>query len=980
MLNTISSLVSRAIDSPDSFAEDTPASTPATPAANVLSGNIMAGASWNSTNTALQDALTQATGQQTQNFAVPGSTTSDTLKQLNDFIGGGGSFGADTTVFLQAGGVDFLNGVDKGTIKDNLNSIVSTLGSQGVKVVLTGSPYATSVADVQNNNFNPEVDPLYKDVASANKNVALVDTMGNILQNKSLLKDALHTNEVGTQQYNADVLAALASMNSSNIGSQQIAPTVESTQLLNAAQTSAVTPTMSTAQAISAANQYAQANNVDLSGNINNWIDQNPGASAAQVNAEMAKYGISQADVARAIATRSDLDANAPKLIGDTYYQPTYQGSGSGMDYQQGPLSDLLAYTQEQNKVGGTYNQYDAQGNLVRTGTQQEVDNNMLPFLLAAGGMALGIPSLGLGEAATTGLAAGATSGAAAGAATIAGTGMTLAELAQLDLALGGAGGTAGALELASALGGTAAVASAVDALSGGTGLTTTGNTALSSMGGGTGLTAANAANLDLMGGAQGLTTAAAGGGILGATGVNTGLGVLGGSTLGSTLAGLNTGVTGGLTSGTGVTGMGAGTGITTGYSGLGINAGTAGLGADGLGAGITAGTGLTGTGVLTGSTLGESLLGSSALNNLTGTGILAGSGLGTSLLGTGTGTGLTGTGVLTGSNLGTSLLGTGAGSAVTGGLGGSGTLLGTGAGLATGAGAGLAAGAGAGLGSALGTSLGTGLGLSALGSGLGAVANQAGITDARNLINQYGTQAGTALANAYRNAQNLNAANRTDLGNLYANTSGNMQNLYNQQVGYQTPYQQIGSQGAAGLAANQDYLTRQFNANDLNTNLAPNYAFQLQQGQMANQRAANAAGGSLGGNALQGLQRYTQDYAGGAYQQAFNNYNTQRNNIYNSLAGMANIGTTSAGQLAGLGNQYGSNMGSLASNLGGNLTTSYGQGIGAANAYGLNTAGLATGIGSALASNATQAGANTSSLLSNLGNTALLGSMLKAT
>jgi len=1010
MLNTISSLVSQAIDSPDTSSAVTPS--------NVLSGNIMAGASWNSTNTALQDALTQATGQQTQNFAVPGSTTSDTLKQLNDFIGGGGSFGADTTVFLQAGGVDFLNGVDKGTIKDNLNSIVSTLGSQGVKVVLTGSPYATSITDVQNNNFNPEVDPLYKDVASANKNVALVDTMGNILQNKSLLKDALHTNEVGTAQYNADVLAALASMNSSNIGSQQIAPTVQSTQLLNAAQTSAVTPTMSTAQAISAANQYAQANNVDLTGNINNWIDQNPGASAAQVNAEMAKYGISQADVARAIAQRSDLDANAPKLIGDTYYQPTYQGSGSGMDYQQGPLSDLLAYTQEQNKVGGTYNQYDAQGNLVRTGTQQKVDNNMLPFLLAAGGMALGIPGLGLGEAATTGLAAGATSGAAAGAATIAGTGMTLAELAQLDLALGGAGGTAGALELASALGGTAAVASATEAINGmggGTGLTQGGNTALSSMGGGTGLTAANAANLDLMGGGQGLLTAGAGGGILGATGLNTGLGVLGTSTFGQTLAGLNTGVTGGLTGGTGVTGMGGGTGLTAGAAGLGLNAGTAGLGADGLGAGLTGGS--------LGAT--NSLLGGAALGSTLGS-------LGTGL-GTGLGLGAVGAGL--GSTVGSGL-GAGLGSTLAGLDTGVGTGLGAGlgAGLASGAGAGL----GTGLGSALGTSLGTGLGLSALGSGLGAVANQAGITDARNLINQYGAQAGTALANAYRNAQNLNAANRTDLGNVYqnlsgnlnntinaqsgiygqtnanlagnyANTAANLQNLYNQQVGYQAPYQQIGSQGAAGLAANQDYLTRQFNANDLNTNLAPNYAFQLQQGQMANQRAANAAGGSLGGNALQGLQRYTQDYAGGAYQQAFNNYNTQRNNIYNSLAGMANIGTTSAGQLAGLGNQYGSNMGSLSSTyggnmlgnagqlqgaynqyggnltnaantFGGNLTTSYGQGIGAANAYGLNTAGLATGLGSALASNATQAGANTSSLLSNLGNTALLGSMLKAT
>jgi hypothetical protein len=206
------------------------------------------------------------------------------------------------------------------------------------------------------------------------------------------------------------------------------------------------------------------------------------------------------------------------------------------------------------------------------------------------------------------------------------------------------------------------------------------------------------------------------------------------------------------------------------------------------------------------------------------------------------------------------------------------------------------------------------------------------------------------------------------------------LQNLYNQQVGYQQPYQSIGSQGASGLGANADYFNRQFTNADLNANLAPNYAFQLQQGQMANQRAANMGGGSLGGNALQGLQRYTQDYAGGAYQNAFNNFNTQRQNIYGNLADMAKIGTTSAGQLAGLGNQYGSNMGSLASNFGQNLTQSYGQGIGAANAYGLNTANLATGIGSALATNATQSGANNAAMLSNLGNTALLGSMLKAT
>lgn len=177
---------------------------------NVLTGNIMAGASWNSTNTALQDALTQATGQQTSNYAVGGSTTADTLNQLNTFIDNGGGFDPNATVFLQAGGVDFIQGVDKDVVKNNLNQIVKTLGDQGVNVVLTGSPYAASVQDVVNNNFNPEVDQIFKDVAKANSNVALVNTQGEILQNKKLLVDALHTNAEGTAIYNQSVIDALS--------------------------------------------------------------------------------------------------------------------------------------------------------------------------------------------------------------------------------------------------------------------------------------------------------------------------------------------------------------------------------------------------------------------------------------------------------------------------------------------------------------------------------------------------------------------------------------------------------------------------------------------------------------------------------------------------------------------------------------------------------------------------------------------------
>ena len=94
-------------------------------------------------------------------------------------------------------------------------------------------------------------------------------------------------------------------------------------------------------------------------------------------------------------------------------------------------------------------------------------------------------------------------------------------------------------------------------------------------------------------------------------------------------------------------------------------------------------------------------------------------------------------------------------------------------------------------------------------------------------------------------------------------------------------------------MTTGSGYLQHQFNAADLAAGLAPNYDFMLQQGQMANQRAANVGGGALSGNTLQGLQKYTQDYAGNAYQNAFTNYQTQRSNIYNTLAGIAGIGQT---------------------------------------------------------------------------------------
>ena len=206
------------------------------------------------------------------------------------------------------------------------------------------------------------------------------------------------------------------------------------------------------------------------------------------------------------------------------------------------------------------------------------------------------------------------------------------------------------------------------------------------------------------------------------------------------------------------------------------------------------------------------------------------------------------------------------------------------------------------------------------------------------------GTTGSLISNNAISNAQAIqNASAQKSLGTLG--------DIYNKNLESIAPYQQAGTGALNQINQQMPYLTHQFDVNDLNSQLAPNYQFMLGQGQMANQRAANVGGGALSGNTLTGLNRYTQDYAGNAYQNAFNNYNTQRNNIYNTLSGIAGLGSTA--------NQ---------------------QGIGAGTAYGTNTTNLNTGLAAANAAATIGKAQNTGSTISNLGNTALLASLLGQT
>jgi hypothetical protein len=274
------------------------------------------------------------------------------------------------------------------------------------------------------------------------------------------------------------------------------------------------------------------------SAQIVDFLVANPDLTDAQIVTAMETYGVSPAQMAQAVgldegAVASRVAATIPQgqtvTLGDTIVQPQYQVIGSGEDQQIGGLENVYTYKVGENKTGGGYNQYNPDGTLARTGTQQEVNatQDFLKFLAGSAGLFGGAALAGFGG----------------GAATVGTTGLTMAELAQLDLALGGAGGTAGATALANSLT-TGALAGTLTNLTGGsgtgalTGGLATGGT-VAGMGGAGGLTAGAGGITGLTTGAGGVTGLTTAGGLAGA---NT---LLGGSTLGSTLGGLTTGVVG---------------------------------------------------------------------------------------------------------------------------------------------------------------------------------------------------------------------------------------------------------------------------------------------------------------------------------------------------------------------------------------------------------------------------------------------------
>lgn len=193
---------------------------------------------------------------------------------------------------------------------------------------------------------------------------------------------------------------------------------------------------------------------------------------------------------------------------------------------------------------------------------------------------------------------------------------------------------------------------------------------------------------------------------------------------------------------------------------------------------------------------------------------------------------------------------------------------------------------------------------------------------------------------------------------------------------GFYQPYTQLGQQGAQSLAqalAPQGSLaqgwTQQFQApTAAQAQAMPNYQFALQQGLGAIQSGAAAQGNLLSGGTQKALANYATGLASQTYQQSYNNalsgyqqnyqtwYNNQQN-LFNRLYGLTSLGAGTTGQMAGLTQQgvqnlaniYGTNTQVMAQLLGAQGAAQASGSVGTANALagGLNS--FAGGVGQGL-------------------------------
>jgi hypothetical protein len=114
---------------------------------------------------------------------------------------------------------------------------------------------------------------------------------------------------------------------------------------------------------------------------------------------------------------------------------------------------------------------------------------------------------------------------------------------------------------------------------------------------------------------------------------------------------------------------------------------------------------------------------------------------------------------------------------------------------------------------------------------------------------------------------------------------------MYEQSREDLTPYREMGYGAIKDIEALKPYFKTQFGPDEFAQYLDPSMAFRQRLGTQATERLANVGGGALSGNTMRALNEFGQNLASTEYGNAFNRFQTERGNIYNTLANIAGMG-----------------------------------------------------------------------------------------
>jgi hypothetical protein len=197
---------------------------------------------------------------------------------------------------------------------------------------------------------------------------------------------------------------------------------------------------------------------------------------------------------------------------------------------------------------------------------------------------------------------------------------------------------------------------------------------------------------------------------------------------------------------------------------------------------------------------------------------------------------------------------------------------------------------------------------------------------------------AGATLVTGYMGAQAARGAAQTQ-ADAAAYAAEQERAMYEQSREDLAPYREQGYTALKDIEKMKPFLTAQFGPEQFGQYLDPSMAFRQKIGTQATERMANVGGGAISGNTLRALTDYGQNLASTEYGNAFGRFQTERGNIYNTLANIAGMGQSAVNTGVNVGQNFASQLTGLTT---GSAAAQAAGTVGAANAYG----GAATNLG----------------------------------